>query len=274
MQRAVLIMFLAMSCIPAGDAAGKLLSNTLGVHPGFISWSRFAIGLVLVLPFLPPRTWALLRDWRIWARAALLAVGITSIQLALRSVDLGTVFAAFFIGPITSYVLSIIFLKEPVTPLRTVLILLGFSGVLLVVRPGFETDPGVFWAVTAGLCYGAFLTMSRWLSDLAPPIALTFTQLFIACLLLTPAGLLTWPSLTLEISALTFLSGAFSMLGNLLLLYAYRVAPATRLAPLVYFQLIAAVVLGWSVFGDLPDAFTWAGLALILGAGLTSARLR
>jgi drug/metabolite transporter (DMT)-like permease len=65
-----------------------------------------------------------------------------------------------------------------------------------------------------------------------------------------------------------------SMLGNLLLLYAYQLVPATRIAPLVYFQLVAAVGLGWLIFGDLPDVWTWAGLIVIITAGLASARLR
>ena len=80
--------------------------------------------------------------------------------------------------------------------------------------------------------------------------------------------------MTTSIAGLTLVSALCSMLGNLLLLYAYRIAPATKLAPLVYFQLIAAVVLGFVIFGDLPDIWTWIGLAVILGAGLTSARLR
>ena len=274
MQRAVLIMFVAMSLIPAGDAAGKIMTSQLGASPVFVAWSRFAIGTALVLPFLPPRTFALLRDWRIWVRAAVLAGGITSIQTALKTTDIGTVFAAFFIGPIFSYVLAIMFLRETVTPLRSALILLGFAGVLLVVRPGTGTDPGLFWALAAGLFYGAFLTLSRWLSHLAPPIALTFSQLFIAGLILTPFGLMQLPPMTAPMAALTLTSAACSMLGNLLLLFAYRLAPATRLAPLIYFQLIAAVALGWSLFGDLPDSYTWAGLALIISAGLVSARLR
>lgn len=92
-------------------------------------------------------------------------------------------------------------------------------------------------------------------------------------LLLLPLGITRLPTLSPEVSALTLASALFSMLGNLLLLYAYRIAAATRLAPLVYFQLIAAVLLGWTIFGDLPDLFTLAGLALIIGAGLASARL-
>jgi drug/metabolite transporter (DMT)-like permease len=64
------------------------------------------------------------------------------------------------------------------------------------------------------------------------------------------------------------------MLGNLLLLFAYRLASATVLAPMVYFQLIAAVLLGWMIFGDLPDLLTLVGMAVIVLAGVGSARLR
>ena len=73
---------------------------------------------------------------------------------------------------------------------------------------------------------------------------------------------------------LTTLSALFSMLGNLILLYAYKLAPATRLAPLVYFQLLAAVILGWVFFDTLPAMLTWIGLLIVMGAGLASIRLR
>ncbi|MEQ6204582.1 DMT family transporter [Sulfitobacter sp. HNIBRBA2951] len=274
MQRAVLIMFLAMSMIPAGDSAGKLLSGTYAVAPLFVAWSRFAIGALLIAPFAPRSAWGLLRDWRIWLRACVLAAGISCIQTALQTEEIATVFAAFFIGPLVSYVLAVIFLREPVTTARTALVVAGFIGVLIVVRPGMGASAGVLWAVAAGCCYGVFLTMSRWLGALGTPIAMTFIQLLIAALLLAPFGMLHLPQMSGAISALTATSALFSMLGNLLLLYAYGLAPATRLAPLVYFQLVAAVALGWLIFGDLPDMWTWLGLAVILGAGLASARLR
>lgn len=274
MQRAVLIMILAMSLIPAGDSAGKLLTGTYGIAPIFVAWSRFFVGALLVLPFVPRTAWALLRNWRIWLRAATLAGGITCIQTALQMESIATVFATFFVGPLLSYVLAVIFLREPVTPLRSALVVLGFVGVLIVVRPGMGASMGVLWALAAGGFYGTFLTMSRWLGPLGTPLAMTFTQLFIATLLLMPFGLVHFPQLSGATAALTATSALCSMLGNLLLLFAYQHAPATRIAPLVYFQLVAAVGLGWLIFGDLPDVWTWTGLVVILGAGLVSTRLR
>jgi drug/metabolite transporter (DMT)-like permease len=274
MHRAILVMFVAMSLIPAGDSAGKLMTSTMGVAPVFVAWSRFALGMLMVLPFVPRAAFGLFRDWRIWLRAGALAGGITCIQTALQTADVANVFAAFFIGPMFSYVLAAVFLREPVTWLRSALIVLGFGGVLLVVRPGAEVEPGMIWAVVAGLFYGAFLTMSRWLSDRGRPLALIFTQLAIAAVLLMPLGLIHLPDFTAPVIGLTVVSAFCSMMGNLMLLYAYRVSSATRLAPLVYFQLIAAVAFGWAVFGALPDALTWAGLCVIIAAGLISTRLR
>lgn len=273
-QSAVLIMFIAMSFIPAGDTAGKILSAELGASPLYVSWSRFLIGGVMLLPFLPKGTWKLLRDWRIWFRASLLAVGLSCIQVALSREPIADVFAAFFIGPIVSYVLAMIFLREPVRWQGAVLIVLGFVGVLIVVQPGSDAGSGLFWAVAAGTCYGAFLTASRWLSHVGTPLGLTFTQLFIAAFLLTPLGASNIPVLTTEVIGLTTLSALFSMLGNLILLYAYKIAPATRLAPLVYFQLLAAVILGWVFFDTLPATLTWVGLLIVMSAGIVSARLR
>ena len=274
MQRAVLIMFLAMSLIPAGDSAGKLLTGTYNTAPIFVAWSRFLVGALLITPFISHSAWALLKNWRIWMRAAILAAGITCIQKALQIEEIATAFAAFFVGPLISYVLAVIFLREPVTPTRSALIVLGFVGVLIVVRPGIGTGAGVLWALTAGTCYGIFLTMSRWLGALGTPLAMTFTQLVIAALLLLPFGLTALPEFNGTVAALTVTSALCSMLGNLLLLYAYKLVPATRIAPLVYFQLVAAVGLGLAIFGDLPDVWTWAGLIVILTAGLASARLR
>lgn len=274
MQRAIFIMFIAMSFIPAGDTAGKLLSSDLGVQPLFIAWSRFALGALLILPFIHRDAWRLLRDWRIWGRAVILCCGISSIQVALSMAPIADVFAAFFIGPLVSYALAAVFLKEPITWQRTVLVGVGFVGVLIVVQPGAEMNTGLIWAAVAGTCYGMFLTASRWLSHLGTPIAFTFTQLFIAALVLAPFGLTNVPAMTFNVSALVLASALFSMLGNLLLLYAYSTAPATKLAPFVYFQLLAAVLLGWLAFDTWPAMLTWIGLLVVMGAGVLSARLK
>ncbi|AHC99631.1 DMT family transporter [Leisingera methylohalidivorans] len=274
MLQAVILMFVAMSMIPAGDLCGKLLTGGGLATPAFVAWSRFAIGTALILPFVPRRAYALLGDWRLWLRAGLLTGGIFSIQLALATEPLANVFAAFFIGPVVSYVLSVLLLREQATLLRSLLMALGFAGVLMVVRPGFGGSVNLLWAVLAGCFYGGFLTSSRWLAHVGSPLELSLTQLLLSAILMLPLGLSSLPEFSAATAALTVGSAAFSMTGNLLLLVAYGRVQAVKLAPMVYFQLAAAVGLGWAVFSQLPDGWTWAGLAVVLSAGLASAVLR
>lgn len=274
MLQAVIIMFVAMSMIPAGDLCGKLLTSSGIATPGFVASSRFVVGSALLLPFVPLRAYALLKNWRMWLRASLLVGGIFSVQTALKTEPMADVFAAFFIGPIVSYTLSALFLREPTTWQRTALMAVGFAGVILVVRPGFGGSINLLWAVFAGCFYGAFLTTGRWLSHLGSPLELSLIQLLLAAVVMLPLGLNSLPDFTLSTAALTIGSAAFSMLGNLILLFAYSRVAATKLAPMVYFQLIAAVTLGWAAFGQLPDLLTWVGLTVVISAGLASAMLR
>ena len=271
----VALMFVAMSLIPVGDTAGKLLTGGHGASPVFVAFSRFAVGAVLVLAILGGRVhWPVFRDWRVWLRGGLIAAGISCILTALRSEEIATVFGAFFVGPLFSYVLSIRFLGERVTRLQTILLGAGFCGVLLVVRPGFGMTPGLGLAVLAGLFYGAFLTTSRWLSDVAPPRQLMLSQSVIGTLLLLPVGLAQVPEASGPVAGLVLLSGAASAGGNLLLVLAYRRSSATVLAPFVYFQLISATTLGWVVFRTFPDAVGLAGLALLVAAGVGTVLFR
>ncbi|WP_299654808.1 DMT family transporter [uncultured Jannaschia sp.] len=265
----VALMFVAMSLIPVGDTAGKLLTGGHGASPFFVAFSRFAVGTVMVVLILGGRVhWPVFRDWRVWLRGALIAAGISCILTALRTDEIATVFGAFFVGPLFSYVLSIRFLGERVTPMQTIMLLAGFCGVLLVVRPGFGMTPGLGFAVLAGLFYGAFLTTSRWLSGVAAPRQLMLSQSVIGTLLLLPLGLAQVPEASGPVAGLVLLSGVASASGNLLLVLAYRRSSATVLAPFVYFQLLSATILGWVVFGTLPDAPAMAGLALLVAAGV------
>ncbi len=269
MVKTMALMFVAMSMIPMGDTAGKLLVSQYGFNPFFLAWSRFGLGALMILPFLPrtqldPR---LFLDWRIWLRGGLITAGISSILTALQTEPLPNVFGAFFVGPILSYGLSVWLLKEKITRLQTLLLLLGFIGVLLVVKPGFGMTRGLGFAVLAGLCYGSFITANRWLSTVTNPKMLLLSHLTIGAVALAPVGLTHIPEFDFQITGLTLISAFASMLGNLLLILASGRAPASKLAPMVYFQLIAATTLGWLVFGDFPDLLTLLGLGVLVTSG-------
>ena len=265
MHRAILIILVAMSLIPLGDTAGKLMTDQSAFSPFFAAWSRFAVGALILAFFVRRAAYKLLLDWRIIARASILVCGITSILTALSTVPIATVYAVFFIGPLISYILAVLFLKEPIGGLRLALVAGGFIGVLIVSQPQGQFDPNLLFAVLAGLCYGVFLALSRALSEIAA------TQLAYGAFVLLPFAVWNWPGITLELGFLGAVSGIASMAGNLLLIMAYALAPATRLAPFVYFQIVIATISGAVVFDDWPNMLSWTGIAVILLCGGLSA---
>lgn len=269
-------MVLAMSLIPLGDTAGKLMTQ-IGVAPFFIAWARFALGGLMLLPVRRAKVWEdlkLLGNWRVWLRGLLIVAGISSILTALRTEPIALVFGAFFVGPMISYLLSALFLGERLTLWRSLMMIIGFGGVLLVVKPGFGMTPGLPFAVMAGVFYGAYLVTNRWLAGDMNPTALLLSQLVIGALVLAPVGVFLVPGLDGQIILLLALSAGASMLGNLLLLRAYQSAQATVLAPLVYFQLIAATLFGVLFFDDIPDGYAFLGMALLIVSGVLSLRDR
>lgn len=265
-----LALLLAMSLIVAGDTAGKLLTGA-GLHPFFVAWARFALGAVLVVPFcgLQRNEWRSLLDWRVILRAALLATAISCILTALRTEPIANVFGAFFVGPLVAYGLSILLLGERASLLRSVFLLLGFGGVLLVVRPSADMGAGALFALMAGVLFGAMLVATRWLAPLFRPRFLLASQLLIGSCLLAPLGLSALPQgITPGVAGLLVISALASAGGNYLIVTINRSVPTTLSAPFVYSQLIAATGFGVVVFGDWPDGMTLAGLSVILLSGL------
>ncbi len=268
----ILSVVAAMFLIVGGDAAGKALS-ALGFAPFFVAWARFALAAVLLLPLsgIQRHEWRMLADWRLILRAALIAGGICGILTALKTEPMANAFAGFFIGPVVAFVLSALILKERVTVLRAGLLAVSFVGVLIVVRPGFGVTPGMGFAVLAGCFHGGYLVTTRWLAPGFRPRFLLISQLLIGTVLLAPFAVGGVGTFTSGAVGLLVLSALGSAIGNLLLVQVNRTTPAGVIAPLIYSQLIAAMVYGLAIFGDWPDGWTMIGLVVIAVAGVGSA---
>ena len=152
--------------------------------------------------------------------------------------------------------------------------MLGFYGILIIARPRFGFTLGLGFALLAGTTYGVFLTLSRLAASQEDPKGLLTCQMAIAALITTPVGLLHRPIQNIGTLGLITVSGASSMLRNLFLILAYARAPATRLAPFVYFQLIGALFLGWVIFNTWPNGWGMLGLGYLIISGFGSAFLR
>ncbi len=269
---AVVLMVLGVASISLGDTAGKLLGSVLSVAPLFIAWSRFAFGAVLIAPLVKWKSFRIrfLFDWRVILRALLIVGGIVCILTALKTTSLATVFGAFYIGPIVAYFLGALILNEPINRSRTLLLFIGFGGVLLVVRPSLEMETGVLLALLAGCFYGSFIVATKWLVRVAEPIDMLFSQLIIGTIVLLPFGFWMMPEFSWQLAGIVLASAGFSLLGNFFLIVATQKATASSLAPIIYFQLIFVTLLGYFIFKDFPDAMTLVGLLILITSGIGS----
>ena len=268
----ILMILVGMTLIPIGDTAGKLLMQE-GASSGFVTWTRLLIGFLVILPFSGIRLTELssLYDWRILLRAALFIISVSSILKAVETESIANVFGAFFIGPILSYFLAALLLKEAITPLRSVLLLIGFGGAMLVIKPSYHMSTGMMFAALAGCFYGVFLVTNRWLAGHFRPRFILLSTLLVGSIVLAPVGLPAIPALdSTYLVMLLLISALSSAIGNLIIIEANRLLPASVVAPFIYTQLIAATVLSVVVFDSWPDTWALAGLVILFVSGLVS----
>jgi len=187
----------------------------------------------------------------------------------LQYLGLAEATALAFAAPLFITALSVPLLGEQVGRHRWSAVLVGFVGVLIMIRPGSESlRLAALLPLAAAFFYGLAMNFTRRLSrsDTTPGIAVwgNLTSLFLSSLLLpfawiSPQGYDIWLFVAMG------LTGGCSAY---VLTLAYRYAAAAVIAPFDYVALIWAVGLGWLVWRELPDAWTWAGVAVLVASGL------
>lgn len=267
----IAIVLLGVSLIPLGDTAGKLMLQQ-GVTPVFVTWSRFFIGAIIVLPFcrISYQQLPALFNPRLLIRGALFLGAISAIMLSIKTEPLANVFGAFFVGPMVSYFLAALLLKEPLNWVRSILLIVGFGGSLLVIKPSFGMSTGMLFAALAGCFYGGMLVANRWLTGVYAPRFILLSGLVLGAIVQLPLVVNEIPTFNTSLCLLVLLSAAASALGNLLILEGNRRLPASVFAPLVYTQLIAATLYGYLVFDSIPDAISLLGLLILLVSGFAA----
>ncbi|MBC8130370.1 MAG: EamA family transporter [Rhizobiaceae bacterium] len=282
-RRGLVLMVTGSFLIPGLDAAAKLLTERHDLSAGEIGLLRFLLQTLMVLPLLlATEGTAGLRIERPLLnllRGVLLGLATFLFFTALKFMPLADATAIFFIEPMLVTILSVVFLKETVGWRRGVAILVGFAGAMIVIRPNFLAlgPVAVLPALTAA-CVAVYAVLSRSLSKGSSPLAMHFyaglgglAALSVACAYGVATGV---PDLALtmpegpEAWVLILTLGVFATVCHLMFIHAYRLAPASLLAPFGYIEIISAVLLGFVLFGEFPDPAKWVGIAVIMGSGI------
>jgi len=263
-------MIAAMLSIPLVDGVAKHLSVIYS--PLFIGWVRFMIATVLVLPIAAAVHGKSLFPSRGLAahglRTLFFVVAMTLYFFAIARIPLATAASAYFIGPVAAVVLAIVVLGEKLTRLKMASVGLGFIGSLVILQPGSTADPGILLAFGAGIVFACYLTATRQASKGSAPLQTLAFQCAVGAVLLTPQGLATWSTPAIADLGLFLGLSVISLISHFLTIAAFRLADASTLAPLVYFELIGAAAIGYLAFDEVPGFQTLAGAALIVAAGL------
>ena len=268
----IALMCGAVASFAVLDATAKYLNGHMDTLQ--VVWARYASGFMLTFlisnPLSRPGLLRTNRPFLQLGRSTLLLGSTLFNFISFRYLQLDQALSIMFSTPFLVAILAGPFLSEWIGWRRWLAILVGFAGVLLVTRPGHG---GIHWAalysVASAVCYALYIIATRVLSRHDHTETTLFYSNLVGAVAMIPVLPFVWTMP--ENWFLIFLMagfGAFGSFGHYLLIAGHRLAPASILAPFMYTQLVWAILLGFLIFGDIPNDWTLAGAAIVIASGL------
>ncbi len=238
---------------------------------GEVGFLRHVFALPFFLPMVWKRGWSSVVSTRPLGHFLRGAAGFSSFMLfvlALANLPIGDAFALSYTTPFWSMAVAAIVFGERVGPLRIAATLLGFAGVLLIVKPGGEVNPFSFVALVSAALTCLAMMMVKQLSATEPPDRIAFWFIFAGIPLGAPLAVFGWA--VPEIRHLPWLAllGGLTWLGQRFLSRGYALGQFSKMSPLVFVQVAVATLLGVFVFGEVPDAYAVVGMVMIAAGAI------
>jgi drug/metabolite transporter (DMT)-like permease len=270
--RAILAIIFSVMCFSVLNAISKTLSQHYPVIE--VIWARYVFAFVFMLALFLPRSGLRLFRWHNVpsqvVRGLLLFFSSYLYFHGLVYMPLASAASISLTSPLIVTALSARFLGEPVGARRWIACCVGFAGALIVVRPGhanFEWHSLLIVAST--LCSSFYQLFSRRYGQVERPDASATMATIVGTLAATPLLPFEWVTPSLGWDWVLFVAiGVMAGVGHYFLTIAYSQAPAAVIAPFNYVQLLGAALLGYLVFNDIPDFWTWVGAGVIVCSGL------
>lgn len=266
------LLIIAGALLTAADSAIiKMLASDL--HPLQIYFFRCLLALVVIAPFMI-RSRIEVRRSELpvhVVRAVLKLVGIVTLMFAISMLPLATVTAIGFVTPLFVSLGAMLWFRERPSLGALLCIAIGFGGVLVVVRPteGFG-DVGVIVALAAAMVTALATLLMKRSSSREPVSTIVLLNLVISVPIALVASLPFWAWPSASLMGLLVLQGTIAAACQLCYVRAYSLADATRLMPLDFLRLPAAIGIAWFAFAERPELWTIVGAIVIFAAGLAS----
>ncbi len=245
-------------------------TETPDVHPIEAAFLRYAFGTLLLVPLIPKfarSDFAPRLVGRQALRGLIHSVGVILWFYAVTEVPLADLTALSFTAPVFITIGAIVFLREKSSAPRIGGIILAFVGALIIVRPGIEI---VTLGTIAILISSPFHAGSTLIGKILVRHTTTYAMVFYLSLFVTitsfiPA-LFVWTTPSLYSCLLLSVAGLMATMAHFCWTKSYQMADLSFTQPGFFFVLIWAVALGFFVYGEVPDAWTWLGAAIVIGS--------
>jgi drug/metabolite transporter (DMT)-like permease len=258
-------------CFSSLDASAKYLSNELPLW--VLLWGRYVFNFLFVALFFvrgAPADIIHTQNIKLQIlRSILLVASTLTFWMALMLLPLADCVVILFVAPLLVTMLAAPLLGESVGRHRWTAVLLGFVGVMVVMRPGFRIfDWVLILPLITALLYAGVQISTRILGRTDGALTTLLYSSAGGVIISTIGVLFFWVTPSLEQWLVLGWLGFLGALGHYLMIKAYEIAPASLLAPFDYTTLIWATILGFVMFGDLPDTWTVLGAIIIMSSGL------
>jgi drug/metabolite transporter (DMT)-like permease len=246
-------------------------SSGLGLATMQVVFGRSLFGLLLILPWIlyySPRAVFVTDRWRLQFVRCLIGISAMSCTFyALAKLPLLDVTAINYAKPIFILLLAAVFLRERVTPAQWVLTVIGFIGILIVLRPLPETfDANYLIAVLAAMLVAFAITIVKELTNSETPFSVLAWFSLLSTVFSAPFAFWYWQAPDFWQWVELAMTGFFGIVAQFCVIRSYALAPASYLAPLGYINILFTGSLGFLVFGDVPDALSILGAAVIMAS--------
>ena len=278
------LMVGALFLLGLQDALIKISSSEISLWHFQLFRATFSLSLLMIiLRGLPP---APKRLWAVTLRSLLMCGAMVFFFSGVPFLSLASIAAGLYVFPLFVAVLSGLVLGERVGPRRVIAIVAGFTGTLLILKPGTETfTPVALMPVVAALFFACNILTIRKLCREESPATLAF-GVAIAFMIVGATGLLVltdepfaqsarewpylfsgWRSVEPWVYGVIAVCAALNLTANISLAKAYQSAEASWLAPFDYSYLVFATFWGFVIWRDMPDGLMFIGMLLIAGSG-------
>ncbi len=268
----IFICIVAMACFACMDAMTKLVVQQYS-PPQFLMiryWAFVLCALVYVSRTTGLKAaMASVRPGLQFLRSIVLVMEANVMAFAFLYLGLAEAHAIFAMYPLLITVMAATILREPVGWRRRMAITAGFTGALLIIKPGLAVfQPAAMIPLAGAGLFAVYHIVTRFVSDRDSFETSFLFMAVIGALAVTPVGIVAWRPLTNEAAGIIAMMTVLGITGHLLLVKALECAHASTLQPFNFFLLAWATLIGTSLFGERPDALAIAGTIVIVTAGL------